>query len=57
VLPHLGQLSFLRNLDIAGATEVTQLGHEFTGFRNLKVFSNFRRASIGRYDKFEGVEL
>jgi hypothetical protein len=38
VLPPLGQLPFLRNLDIAGATEVTQLGHEFTGFGNLKVF-------------------
>ncbi|KAK3162237.1 hypothetical protein QOZ80_1BG0087220 [Eleusine coracana subsp. coracana] len=38
VLPPLGQLPFLRNLDIAGATEVTQLGHEFTGSGNLKCF-------------------
>jgi Leucine-rich repeat (LRR) protein len=38
VLPPLGQLPFLRNLDIAGATEVTQLSHDFTGFGNLKCF-------------------
>ncbi|KAL6614308.1 hypothetical protein ACP70R_036578 [Stipagrostis hirtigluma subsp. patula] len=31
VLPPLGQLPFLKYLDIAGATEVTELGHEFTG--------------------------
>ncbi|CAO2166759.1 unnamed protein product [Urochloa humidicola] len=38
VLPPLGQLPFLKNLDIAGATEVTQLGHAFTGFGQPKCF-------------------
>lgn len=38
VLPPLGQLPFLKNLDIAGATEVTQLGREFTGFGQPKCF-------------------
>ncbi|KAL6853802.1 hypothetical protein ACP4OV_019831 [Aristida adscensionis] len=38
MLPPLGQLPFLRSLDIAGATEVTQLGHEFTGFGQPKCF-------------------
>lgn len=37
-LPPLGQLPFLKNLDIAGATEVTQLGREFTGFGQPKCF-------------------
>ncbi|XP_062207184.1 putative disease resistance protein RGA1 [Phragmites australis] len=38
VLPPLGQLPFLKNLDIAGATEVTQLGREFTGFGQSTCF-------------------
>ncbi|PUZ54311.1 hypothetical protein GQ55_5G121100 [Panicum hallii var. hallii] len=38
VLPPLGQLPFLKNLNIAGATEVTQLGREFTGFGQQKCF-------------------
>uniref|UniRef100_J3L524 Uncharacterized protein n=1 Tax=Oryza brachyantha TaxID=4533 RepID=J3L524_ORYBR len=37
-LPALGQLPFLKYLDIAGATEVTQLGSEFTGFGQTKGF-------------------
>ncbi|WVZ68475.1 hypothetical protein U9M48_017410 [Paspalum notatum var. saurae] len=36
VLPPLGQLPFLKNLDIAGATEVTQL--DFTGTCQIKCF-------------------
>ncbi|CAL5005469.1 unnamed protein product [Urochloa decumbens] len=38
VLPPLGQLPFLKNLDISGATEVTQLGRMFTGFGQPKCF-------------------
>uniref|UniRef100_A0ACD5VW35 Uncharacterized protein n=1 Tax=Avena sativa TaxID=4498 RepID=A0ACD5VW35_AVESA len=38
VLPPLGQLPFLKNLNIAGATEVTQIGREFTGLGQIKCF-------------------
>ncbi|KAF8751302.1 hypothetical protein HU200_012180 [Digitaria exilis] len=38
VFPPLGQLPFLKNLNIAGATEVTQLGRAFTGFGQPKCF-------------------
>lgn len=38
VLPPLGQLPFLKNLNIAGATEVTQIGLEFTGLGQIKCF-------------------
>ena len=38
VLPPLGQLPFLKYLDIAGATEVTQIGLEFAGFGQPKCF-------------------
>lgn len=37
-LPPLGQLPFLKYLDIAGATEVTQIGLEFAGFGQPKCF-------------------
>uniref|UniRef100_A0A0D9V6X1 Uncharacterized protein n=1 Tax=Leersia perrieri TaxID=77586 RepID=A0A0D9V6X1_9ORYZ len=37
-LPALGQLPFLKYLDIAGATEVTQLSRGFSGFAQPKGF-------------------
>lgn len=39
VLPPLGQLPFLKYLNIAGATEVTQIGREFTGPGQIKCFT------------------
>ncbi|KAK1667735.1 hypothetical protein QYE76_055894 [Lolium multiflorum] len=37
-LPPLGRLPFLKNLNIAGATEVTQIGREFTGTGQIQRF-------------------
>jgi Leucine-rich repeat (LRR) protein len=37
-LPPLGRLPFLKILNVAGATEVTQIGREFTGIGQIQCF-------------------